>query len=279
MTPQHHIIKETSETLSRLLQDEFKRNGYKRVHIVEQAPKPDAIEGKLPAVSVYLYQMSIDPEGYDSTPHSELVEVPQDDGSIKEFFRRRRLWVRLDYLISAWAQTPEDEQLLLGLIIRTVMENPEITRDRLKGQSFEDDFKLNVLMSARLDEGTLARFWGSLNQPVRPAVQAWTAIPILPEKLEEFKRVQTRQLEYTSPPGGASVDRDPDPPREARGVQARPDPPARVQIDHRSTRHRGGPQRQPVPRRASPRSGGHDARQEVAKVLCRGVHEARAAIR
>ena len=53
-------------------------------------------------------------------------------------------------------------------------------------------------MSARLDEGTLARFWGSLNQPVRPAVQAWTAIPIIPEKLEEFKRVQTRQLEYKS---------------------------------------------------------------------------------
>jgi uncharacterized protein DUF4255 len=200
VTPQHHIIKETSETLSRLLQDEFKRNGYKRVHIVEQAPKPDAIEGKLPAVSVYLYQMSIDPEGYDSTPSAELVEVPQDDGTIKEFFRRRRLWVRLDYLMSAWAQTPEDEQLLLGLIIRTVMENPEIPRDRLKGQSFEDDFKLNVLLSARLDEGTLARFWGSLNQPVRPAVQAWTAIPILPERLEEFKRVQTRQLEYKSIP-------------------------------------------------------------------------------
>ena len=109
MTPQHHIIKETSETLSRLLQDEFKRNGYKRVHIVEQAPKPDAIEGKLPAVSVYLYQMSIDPEGYDATPHSELVEVPQDDGTVKEFFRRRRLWVRLDYLMSAWAQTPEPQ--------------------------------------------------------------------------------------------------------------------------------------------------------------------------
>src|SRR5260221_12263323 len=53
-------------------------------------------------------------------------------------------------------------------------------------------------MSARLDEGTLARFWASLNQPVRPAVQAWTAIPILPEKLEEFRRVETRQLEYKS---------------------------------------------------------------------------------
>src|ERR1700743_2875793 len=138
MTPQHHIIKETSETLSRLLQDEFKRNGYKRVHIVEQAPKPDAIEGKLPAVSVYLSQLSIDPEGYDSTPPSELVEVPQEDGTIKEYFRRRRLWVRLDYLMSAWAQTPEDEQLLLGLIIRTIMENDEITWESIKGAYFAE---------------------------------------------------------------------------------------------------------------------------------------------
>lgn len=198
MTPQHHIIKETSETLSKLLQDEFKKSGYKRVHIVEEAPKPEAIEGKLPAVSAYLYQVSIDPEGYDSTPYSEIVEVPQPDGTIKEFFRRRRLWVRLDYLLSAWAQTPEDEQLLLGLIIRVIMENAEVPKDKMKGVTFEDDFKLNWLLSARLDEGTLSRFWGSLNQPVRPAVQAWTAVPILPTRLEEFKRVQQRDLVYKS---------------------------------------------------------------------------------
>jgi hypothetical protein len=198
MTPQHHIIKETSEALSRMLQDEFKRNGYKRVHIVEQAPKPDQIEGKLPAVSVYLYQLSIDPDGFDANVHFETIEVEQPDGTMKEFQRRRRLWVRLDYLFSAWAQTPEDEQLLIGLIIRTVMENPELSGDRLRGGSFENDFKLVIQLAARLDEGTLARFWGSLNQPVRPAVQVWCAIPILPERLEEFKRVQTRQLEYRS---------------------------------------------------------------------------------
>lgn len=195
-TPQHHIIKETSETLSRLLQDEFKRNGYKRVHIVEQAPKPDAIEGKLPAVSVYLYQLSIDAEQTYGNITSELIEVQQPDGTIKEFFRQKRTWIRLDYLMSCWAQTPEDEQLLLGLIIRTVMENPQLERHQLRGQSFEDDFQMNILLSARLDEGTLARFWGSLNQPVRPAVQAWTAIPIVPEKLDPIIRVQQRQLEY-----------------------------------------------------------------------------------
>jgi hypothetical protein len=194
MTPQHHIIKETSDSLSRLIQDELKRSGFKRVHIVDAAPRPDAVEGKQPAVSLYLYQLSIDPEGHDATPHSELVEVVQPDGTIKEFARRRRVWVRLDYLISAWAQTPEDEQLLLGLLVRILAEAAEIPRDRLRGDSFEPEFALNVLMSSRLDEGTLSRFCGSLNQPIRPAIQAWTAVPIVPDKLEEFRRVRSRQL-------------------------------------------------------------------------------------
>ena len=197
-TPQHHIIKETSDTISRLLQDEFKRNGYKRVHIIDGAPTPDAVEGKLPAVSVYLYQISCDPDGTDYTPHSEIVEVAQDDGTVKEFMRKRRMWVRLDYLISAWAQTPEDEQLLMGLLIRTIFENTVIGKDKMRGATFEEGFELWWTLQTRLDEGTLARFWGSLNQPVRPAVQAYTMVPIIPEKLSEFRRVQTRELQYRS---------------------------------------------------------------------------------
>jgi hypothetical protein len=198
MTPQHHIIKETSDTISRLLQDEFKRNGYKRVHVIDGAPKPDAVEGKLPAVSIYLYQISLDPDGTDYSPHGEIIEVTQDDGSVKEFIRRRPMWVRLEYLLSAWAQTPEDEQLLLGLLIRTIFECPTVPKSKMRGTTFDPDYEMPLVLQTRLDEGTLARFWGSLNQPVRPAVQMYTAVPIVPEKLEEFKRVQTRQLEYKS---------------------------------------------------------------------------------
>ncbi len=196
MAPQHHIIKETSDSLSKVLQDEFDRNGYKRVHIIDEAPKPDAVEGKLPAVSIYLYQVSLDTEGVDGNVTSELVTVEQKDGTIEEFRRRRRLWIRLDYLMSAWAQTPEDEQLLLGLVIRTIMENPALGRNKLRGDSFDDDFQLYWTMSTRLDEGTLARFWGSLSQPVRPAIQAWVTIPIVPETMEPFTRVTERSVRY-----------------------------------------------------------------------------------
>jgi hypothetical protein len=199
-TPQHHIIKETSDSLSRLFQDEFRRNGYKRVHVVDTAPKPDAVEGKLPAISLYLYQLALDPEGLHNNVTFETVELEQDDGTIKEFARRRRLWIRCDYVVSAWAQTPEDEQLLLGLILRTIIDNPVLEKTQLRGGSFEesleDDDWIPLVLQTRMDEGTLARFWGSLNQPVRPAVAMWTSVPIVPEKLSEFKRVRTRQLEY-----------------------------------------------------------------------------------
>jgi hypothetical protein len=186
----HHIIKETSDSLVQLLTQQFKDSGYKRVHIVVNAPKPDAIEGKLPAVCLYLYQVSLDEEGLDSHIRKEIVEVAQPDGTIKEFWKRAALWVRLDYLISTWAQTPEDEQLLLGLAIQAIMENPVLERDRLKGESFTPKFELMLNLSTRLDEGTLARFWGSLNQPVRPAFQTWTAVPISTEKMESFRRVE-----------------------------------------------------------------------------------------
>ncbi len=196
-TPQHHIIKETSESLSRLFQGEFKRNGYKRVHMIEQAPKPDAVEGKMPAVCVYLYQISLDAEGLDGNAARELVQVKNDDGTTKEFARMRRLWLRLDYLMSAWAQTPEDEQLLLGLVVRTLCDHRALTRERgLRGESFEDDFKLYPILGTRLDEGTLARFWGSLQQPIRPAIAAWCHVPIVPETMDPFTRVVKHSLRY-----------------------------------------------------------------------------------
>ncbi len=214
-TPQHHIIKDTTATMSRLLQDELRKSGYKRVNIIDQAPKPDAIEGKLPAVSVYLYQLVVDPDAFPSGPTSEVIEVQQADGSKREMMRRRRTWVRLDYLVSAWAQTPEDEQILLGLVIRILADNVSMPRAMLRGDSFDDDFELEVILSGgRLDEGTLSRFWGALNQPIRPSVQVYTHVPIIPETMSGFERVRERIIDFRNgqaPNGGLERFPSPDP--------------------------------------------------------------------
>lgn len=194
---QHHIIKEAGETIGQLLQAVFKENGYKRVHLVVAAPKAEAIEGKLPAVCVYLYNISLDEEGLGGNRTGQFVEtVIGADGKPKEVAREMPLWVRLDYLVSTWAQTPEEEQLLMGGAIKGLLEHPTVQGADLKGDSFKKDQYLPVSMSQKLDEGVLSRFWASLNQPMKPAIQCWTTVPIYPSGEVEIRRVQEKDVRF-----------------------------------------------------------------------------------
>ena len=194
---QHHIIKEAGETIGQLLQNVFKETGYKRVHLVVAAPKEEAVEGKLPAVCVYLYNISLDDEGLAANRANTFLEtVIGDDGRARDMERKMPLWVRLDFLISTWAQTPEEEQLLMGAAIKGLLENEVLRAGQLKGDSFEEDFTLPVQLSQKLDEGVLSRFWASINQPMKPAIQAWTTVPIYPAGGVEIKRVQEKDVRF-----------------------------------------------------------------------------------
>jgi hypothetical protein len=199
MTAQHHILKEASDTLQNLLTTVFRDAGYKRVHIINKAPKPDEVEGKLPAVSLYLYSVSPDAEHAGLYNRTEYAQVVSPEGSVVEVERPGRLFVKLEYLIGTWAQTPEDEQLLMGLVIRALVDNSWIPRDKLKGESFqflEDDFGIPLQVAGRLDEGSLARLWGAMNQPIRPAIQAWMIVPVLSSLYTPFQRVEERVINY-----------------------------------------------------------------------------------
>jgi hypothetical protein len=196
MASQHQIIKETTETLVQLLTNVFKDHGYKRVHVIVEAPKPDAIEGKLPAVCAYLYQIGPNWEGIGFGDHYAVRKVRTPEGKIIEVAQRPPTWLRLDFLISTWAQTPEDEQLLFGLAVKCLYDTPYLEGADLKGDSFPSGYDLPISLAGRLDEGTLARFWGSLNQPIRPALNAWTVVPIMSDIEQPFRRVEERVIGY-----------------------------------------------------------------------------------
>ena len=194
---QHHIIKETSDTIGELLKDQYREIGYKRVHLVVAAPKSDAIEGKLPAVSIYLYNVTLDEEGISNNRTGRYIEEEVGpDGQLREVAREMPLWLRLDYLISCWAQTPEEEQLLLGATIKTLLEHPTLRGQQLKGDAFEADDYIPILMSQKLDEGVLSRFWSSLEQPLKPAIQCWTTIPLYPSTATPIQRVLDREVRF-----------------------------------------------------------------------------------
>jgi hypothetical protein len=197
MSGQHHIIKEATETFVHLIETNFKDNGYKRVHVIVEAPRPDAVEGKLPAVCLYLYQVAPDWEANGiHRKYTETRRIRTPEGKIIEVEQQGPSWVRLDYLVSTWAQTPEDEQLLLALAIKLIADTPTLQGEQLKGEAWPEEYDLPLVMAGRLDESTLARFWGSLNQPIRPAIQLWTVVPILSDTVTPFKRVEERVIGY-----------------------------------------------------------------------------------
>jgi hypothetical protein len=194
---QHHVIKDATESLGQLLLGCFRDAGYKRVHLVIAPPKAEALEGKLPAVSVYLHNVTLDEESIGSNLSSQYIEtVIGPDGKKHEVARDMPLWVRLDYLISTWAQTSEEELLLMGVAIKALLEHPTLSREALKGDSFRPDEELPLSMSQKLDEGVLSRFWSSLNQPLKPAVQCWTTVPIYPTGEVEIQRVREREVRF-----------------------------------------------------------------------------------
>ncbi len=193
---QHHIIKEAGESLGQLLQNVFKDQGYKRVHLVVAPPKQDAVEGKLPAVGVYLFNISLDEEGLGNRAHQFIDSVVGTDGKTHEVARDMPIWLRLDYLVSTWAQTPEEEQLLMGGAIKALVEHPVIKKSDLKGDSFEKEEFIPLTISQKLDEGMLSRFWSSLNQPMKPAMQCWTTVPIYPGGETTIQRVQERDVRF-----------------------------------------------------------------------------------
>ena len=49
---------------------------------------------------------------------------------------------------------------------------------------------------AWLDEGVLSRFWASLNQPLKPAIQCWTTIPIWPSGETGVTRVLEKDVRF-----------------------------------------------------------------------------------
>lgn len=194
---QYHILKETSQSIGELLKFHYKQVGYKRVHLVVAPPKQENIEGKLPAVSIYLYNITLDEEGISSNRTGQYIdEELGPDGQVREVARDMPLWLRLDYLISCWAQTPEEEQLLLGATIKTILEHPTISGALLKGESFDPEDNLPLLLSQKLDETVLSRFWSSLNQPLKPAIQCWTTIPLYPSTTRPIQRVREREVRF-----------------------------------------------------------------------------------
>jgi len=184
---QFEVIKDIAETVKELLEKAYKKTGFTTVTVSTDKPKKDNIKN-LPTVNCYLYHVSFAPGYKERSPN--LVTSYNKDGDIVEFYQDAPLYLFAHLMLSVWGNSPNEENLLLGLAIKTFVEHPIIQGELLKGDSFYPDDRLNLYPHLGKDFNDTLGFWRSMSEEVRPVMFYFVKFRIDSERRsKEIKRV------------------------------------------------------------------------------------------
>ena len=184
---QFEVIKDINETLKELLKDAFKSAGFTTVSVSTDRPKKDNIKN-MPTVSCYMYHVGFHP-GYKERTDT-LVSTFDRQGNIVEYYQDAPVYLFAHFIISVWGNAPNEENLLLGLAIKTILEHPVMEGELLKGDAWYPDDKINIYPNLQADFNDTLSFWRSLNEELRPSIYYFVRFRIESDrKSNEVRRV------------------------------------------------------------------------------------------
>ena len=196
---QFEVVRDIGETLKELLKAAFKETGFTTVTVNTDRPKKDNIKS-LPTLNAYMYHVAFAPGYRERTDH--LVTTYSKDGKLVEYYQDAPAYLHAQYILSVFGNTPAEENLLLGLTVKTLLENGMVTGDVLKGDSFLPDDKLNIYPNLQTDFNDSLSFWRSLNEEVRPSLFYYIKFRIESDRRsDDLTRVTGRDLALRKPAG------------------------------------------------------------------------------
>lgn len=208
------MIHEVDASLRALIE----RDLGKGTEISFEAPTRDwAAKRTKPTINTYLYDIRED----RSRREVAYEEVRDDKGRVIERRRPPRRF-RLSYLVTAWAQRPEDEHRLLSDLLTTFVRQDYIPEELLHG-SLVDAGKVVVATVAvpLSDERQISEVWTSLGGELKPSLDlaivapldVAVTLPAGPPVTEQPRFVVARPDEVIPPPTkgdtGNEFDREP----------------------------------------------------------------------
>lgn len=194
---QFEVIRDIGESLKKVLETSFKDAGFTTVTVSNDRPKKENIKS-LPFLSCYMYHVGFAPGYKERTDH--LVTSYSKDGRVVEYYQDAPAYLHAQFILSVFGNTPSEENLLLGLVVKTFLEHPILHGDQLKGDSFFPDDKVNLFPNLQADFNDTLAFWRSLSEEVRPSLFYYTKVRIESERRsEELPRVTGRDLAVKRP--------------------------------------------------------------------------------
>lgn len=191
---QYEVIRDVEESLKELLKKKFEEAGFKSVHFYTDIPTTEKIK-KLPAVSLYLYNINSD-ERYREREES-LVSESDSEGNILEYYQDAPLPLHVNFSLSSFAETPQEEHILLGFAMKVMLEQPRMEGEFLKGNSWRegDNFAIMLRHDTTFDE--VNALWRGVGEHIRPTAFYWIPVYLESERKSHFiKRVDKRELGF-----------------------------------------------------------------------------------
>ena len=193
---QFEIIKDVTQTLTKIIGDTFKEAGYKDIEIYNVLPTEENIK-KLPAICLFLTSVNIDRllRERDGVFVSETTE----DGKVVEYETAPPVNLWLYFMLSAWGKTPQEEHVLLGLAMRTLMDHAVLSGENFDGESLQmgEELPVRVVDDGEFGYDETMAFWRSLGEPVRPTMLYKVGARLYGVKSRrEIRRVMNRELRF-----------------------------------------------------------------------------------
>ena len=178
---QYEVIRDVAESTKELLKSRFEQAGFKSVHFYTDIPTTEKIK-KLPGVSLYLYNVASDERYREREQY--LVSEAAEDGSIHEFYQDAPLPLHLHFALSTFAETTQEEQILLGFAAKILLEHPTMKDELLRGNSWEDGDRFSIMLRHDTSFDEVNALWRGIGEHIRPTLFYWIPIILVSDRTE-----------------------------------------------------------------------------------------------
>ncbi len=168
------MIEEVDETLRGLVREEALKGS--QVEVSFEAPTKDwAARRNAPTVNLYLYDIREDLSRRDAA----WAVLRDEDGIVTGHARPPRHY-KLQYMLTAWTQRPEDEHRLLSACLATLLAHETLAPHDMAGSLAEQSLPGMITVGLPLGpDRSIADVWSALGGELKPSLDVVVTVPFV----------------------------------------------------------------------------------------------------
>lgn len=183
------LLKSLDRSLKELLRQKIGRVERGEVAVYFDQPTQQWKErlGSQPAISLFLYDIR---ENNVLRQHQWEEQLKPEQHHTGRRQKRTPFRVDCTYILTAWANNPEDEHELLSECMMALFAYPVLPREMLDGDLKKQPFELTTRLASHDKLTNPAELWSALDNQLRPAVTYTITVAFDPWKEEGMRDEQ-----------------------------------------------------------------------------------------